>query len=295
MGCWAVRRGLLAGVTALAVVLSGAPAYVLAVEYVPTERPGNLTPSQLFSGRSLTPREAQAACGPAAAVAFARAVGRTISLDTAVAVAREVGWTPTYGMTGPWGQLSLLTRLKIPATLEVGVNQARIVRELQAGRPVIIRTGGRGTTDQPGHYFVAERYDAASGKFDLAQSAMVLRSAAGRRWFSMQEIGALGTGVPTHTLFLSPASATASAGSGVVAAMSVRPATPIGVGSLVVETGGLGARLRAAPGTDGRIVTVVADGTRLVDGGATQTVAGRVWQKVISGGTVAWIDSGLLK
>src|SRR4051794_35148006 len=47
----------------------------------------DLTPNQLFSGRTLTRAEALAACGPAAAVAFARAKGRAISLDAAVAAA----------------------------------------------------------------------------------------------------------------------------------------------------------------------------------------------------------------
>src|SRR5690242_19920827 len=52
----------------------------------------DLTPNQLFSGRTLTRAEALAACGPAAAVAFARAKGKSITLDAAVAAARGVGW-----------------------------------------------------------------------------------------------------------------------------------------------------------------------------------------------------------
>jgi hypothetical protein len=39
----------------------------------PSSGPTDLTPNQLFSGRTLTRAEALAACGPAAAVAFARA------------------------------------------------------------------------------------------------------------------------------------------------------------------------------------------------------------------------------
>ena len=285
-------RGAVAMMVAMFVWLGVAPAAATAAETRPAERPGNLTPSQLFSGRTLTAQEAQAACGPAAAVAFARAIGRTVSLDSAVAEARAVGWTATYGMSGPWGQLQLLRRLNVPATLEANVSATKIAREVQAGRPVIIRTSGRSAIE-PGHYFVAERYDAASGRFDLAQSALVLKSAAGRRWFTLAEITALGTGVPTHTLYLVPTVAPAPTSTGTMTAMSVRQATAIG--SLVVETGGLGARLRAAPGTDARVLASVADGTRLVDGGATQSVAGRVWRKVSTGGLTAWIDSGLLK
>jgi hypothetical protein len=281
---------------AMLVLLGVAPTSVSAIEAGPTERPGSLTPSQLFGGRSLTPQEAQAACGPAAAVAFARAVGRMVSLDRAVAEARAVGWTPTYGMSGPWGQLQLLRRLNVPATLEAGINVSRIAREVQAGRPVIIRTGGRSVLE-PGHYFVAERYDAVSGRFDLAQSALVLRSAAGRRWFTLNEITGLGTGTPTHTLFIAstgaPAAAPAPANTGSVTAMSVKAATSIG--SLVVQTGGLGARLRAAPGTDAKVIASVADGSKLVDAGASQSVAGRIWRKVSTGGVTAWIDGGLLR
>jgi hypothetical protein len=282
-------------VTAVLVMLGAATPSAAAVEVRPTERPGNLTPSQLFGGQKLTPQEAQAACGPAAAVAFARAMGRTVSLDRAVAVAREIGWTPTYGMTGPWGQLQLLQRLGVPATIEVGVSVGRVAKDVQAGRPVIIRTGGLSLT-QPGHYFVAERYDAATGRFDLAQSALVLKSAAGQRWFTIAEIASLGTGRPTHTLFLaapSQAVPTSAPSGTTVAAMNVGSATAIG--ALVVETGGPRARLRAAPGTDAAIVTSVQDGSRLVDAGASKTVAGRVWKQVRTGGVTAWIDSGLLR
>jgi hypothetical protein len=289
MVCRWAARGAVVMVATVLVMLSAIPPAVHAVEAGPTERPGSLTPSQLFGGRTLTPQEAQAACGPAAAVALGRAVGRAVSLDSAVAVAREIGWTPTYGMTGPWGQLQLLRRLGVPATLEVGVSVGKVAREVQAGRPVIIRTGGL-SLSQPGHYFVAERYDAASGRFDLAQSALVLRSAAGKRWFTIQEIASLGTGTPTHALYLIPSAPPTGAS---VTAMNVRGAAPIGM--LVVETGGPNARLRATPGLDGAIVTAVADGTQLVDAGAARTVAGRVWKQVSVSGTKAWIDSGLLK
>ena len=118
---------------------------------------GDLTPNQLFSGGSLTREEALAACGPAAAVAFARAKGKPVTLDTAVAYAREVGWTARRGMSGPSGQVSLLKSLGVQATLETGLDRGKIAREVQ-GRPVIIRAGGGG-----GHYFVAERLDPSAG------------------------------------------------------------------------------------------------------------------------------------
>ena len=64
----------------------------------------------------------------------------------------------------------------------------------------------------------------------------------------------------------------------------------------VVATGGLGARLRATPGTNGAIVGSVTDGTRLTATGASAVASGRTWKKVmIAGGSPAWIDAGLLR
>jgi hypothetical protein len=279
----------------LTALLFASPLEALAVEGAgsngvgqPAVAPGriDLTPNQLFSGRTLTRAEALAACGPAAAVAFARAMGKSISLDAAVAIARGVGWTADRGMTGPWGELSLLQTLGIPARLESGIDRAKIAREVQAGRPVIIRTGG----SDAAHYFVAERADGA-GRFDFGQSALVLRAAAGRRWFGIDEIGQLGVGTPTHAIFM------ADSASAVSSALSVA-STPINAGgrSRVVDAGGLGARLRAEPGPNGRIVGLVADGARLTDLGTSVVASGRTWRRVsIASGTTAWIDAGLLR
>ena len=288
------RRGtVLAALVVLAALLLAAPNAATAAERRPAERPGSLTPNQLFGGHALTAREALAACGPAAAVAFANASGRPVSLDRAVAVARTVGWTPAQGMSGPYSQVSLLQRLDIPVTIEAGVRTARIKQDLQAGRPVIIRTSGRGA-DVPGHYFVAERMDSATGRFDLAQSALVLRSSAGRRWYALDEIASLGTGAPTHAIFLAQ-----DAGTSVLAAASATPLRAVpnrAGGAYVVATGGVGARLRAAPGTSSAIVGSVKDGTRLAEAGASAVVAGRTWKKVtVGGGNPAWIDAGLLR
>src|SRR5215210_541766 len=128
----------------------------------------DLTPNQLSEGRTLSQDEALAACGPAAAVAFARAAGRAVTLDAAVGLARQVGWTAAGGMAGPHSLLALLQRMGVSASLDPSVDPAKIVRELQAGRPVIIRMVGQG-----GHYLVAERYDSQSGAFDFGQSAIV--------------------------------------------------------------------------------------------------------------------------
>ena len=265
----------------------------------------NLTPNQLTAGQALSYAEALAACGPAAAVALARATGRTISLDAAVVVAREVGWTAERGMAGPSSQVALLKRLGIGARLEAGIDRRVIASEVSAGRPVIVRTWG----DDRGHYLVAERYDASNGRFDFGQSALVLRLSAGRRWFALDEVSKLGVGSPTHTIYLAAAPATES-GTGTttrLSATSLGTSTPISAGrsvasgstdgpSRVVDAGGSGARLRAEPSTAAGVVGLVADGTRLTDLGATESAGGRTWRRVAdASGTKVWIAEELLR
>jgi hypothetical protein len=279
----------------VACVLLATPGVVTAAELSPSEQPGRLTPNQLFGGRALTTAEALAACGPAAAVAFANATGRAVSLDRAVAIAREVGWTPARGMSGPYGQMSLLQKLNIPATIQAGLDPAKIRSEVQTGRPVIIRTAGNGSL--PGHYFVAERLDTVTGRYDLAQSALVLKSAGGRRWFTLSEIGSLGAGAPTHTIYLATAPTVRAMTTIATPLTALATATTSATsGSRVVATGGTGANLRAAPGTTEKIIGALVDGARVTPTGATATVAGRVWQRVtLASGTAAWMDGSLLR
>jgi hypothetical protein len=150
----------------------------------------------------------------------------------------------------------------------------------------------------PGHYFVAERIDPSTGRFDLAQSALVLRSSGGQRWFSLDEIAALGTGTPTHAIYLAQGAGTSN-----VVAASAQPFTPVARradarmdGAQVVATGGVGARLRGTPGITGAVVGSVSDGTPLTVTGASAVVSGRIWKQVtVAGGSPAWIDASLLR
>ena len=67
-------------------------------------------------------------------------------------------------------------------------------------------------------------------------------------------------------------------------------------GSLVVATGGAGARLRAAPGTTSEVIGSVLDGTRLTATGVSVVASGRTWKKVmLAGGSPVWVDAGLLR
>lgn len=199
----------------------------------------SLTPDQFGSG--LSSEDAYAACGPAAAIAFARKNGRNPTMAEAVNLAKQVGWTPGQGMAGPASQVQLLEKMGVAAKLE-GVDGAKIAADVQRGNPVII--------DTPGHYFVAERYDAASGKFDWGNSARSLKASGGNTWYSVDELARLGMGAPRNAVYLdSPESPSPS----VVAGASPRPVAPPVPGADGTGSGSAGAdsaagQIGAAPG-----------------------------------------------
>lgn len=160
----------------------------------------SITPDQLKDGATLASWEAYSACGPAAAVAFARAIGQDLTLDQAVQAARMVGWTPWQGMLGPRSELALLASLGITAhqrgeSLDT-IDWDRVISDVQAGIPVMIVTSR--------HYYVAEGYDAATGKFDFGNSSAVLAAARKGRWFTPDELTWLGFGSPFATIHLGP-------------------------------------------------------------------------------------------
>jgi hypothetical protein len=98
-------------------------------------------------------------------------------------MAKGVGWTQEQGMAGPQSQVKLLQQMGVNATLTQGVDWGRVASETQAGRPVII--------DTPQHYWVAEGYDPASGRFNFGNSARVLKATGGRTWLTAQEMAAI--------------------------------------------------------------------------------------------------------
>ena len=180
------------------------PASAVAAEE--SNAPPSLTPDQLKDGRTLTVEEAHAACGPAAAVALARALGLDPSLDDAVGHARKVGWTAALGMSGARNQVHLLAYLGVAARLaeDEAVDWDAVVRHVRGGNPVILVA--------PDHYFVAEGHAEESGALDLGTSAAVLRAAGGRRWFAPEAIASLGMGRPSRAIYLSRPLATDPAG-----------------------------------------------------------------------------------
>jgi flagellum-specific peptidoglycan hydrolase FlgJ len=158
----------------------------------PSGRPaGPLVPDQLGDPQ-LSYAEAQAACGPAAAVAFARAYGREPTLREATDLAKQVGWTPDAGMAGPGSQLKLLTSMGVPARLEQGADWAKIQQDVQSGNPVTIST--------PAHYFVATDYDPVSGKFNFEKSGSVMSRQGGSEWMTPEQVMKISP--PQATLYL---------------------------------------------------------------------------------------------
>jgi flagellar protein FlgJ len=161
-----------------------------------TYTPETITPNQVQEGQAqgLSAEQALAICGPAAAVAFARANGRNPTLREAKELAEATGvWDVSVGMHGPASQVTLLEKMGVPATLEQGADWRRIAQEVQAGRPVIV--------DTPQHYFTVTAAHP-DGTFEFGQSAGVLKASKGRTRYRPEEIPTLGMGAPRASIFM---------------------------------------------------------------------------------------------
>lgn len=167
----------------------------------------NLVPNQ-FGDATLTPSEAVSACGPAAAVAFARRWGRNPTLREAVDLAKTVGWTESGGMNGLANQERLVKRLAaeqgvdIPVKTEYGPpNWDKVVHDAMTGNPVTVSTNI--------HYYVIDGYDPQTGKFHVGQSGLA-RKDINSAWASAADI-TRADGTPNGVLFVdSPLSQTSS-------------------------------------------------------------------------------------
>lgn len=154
---------------------------------------GDLVPDQLGDPQ-LSRADALAACGPAAAVAFARYTGRTPTVSEATNLARQVGWTAQAGMGGVANEQKLLTNMGIESTLDLSGDKNGVINTAWAGKPVIIST--------PQHYFVADSYDPQSGKLHVGASGTVMSNYGGGAWMTFEQIKAVGTGI-NGVLYLS--------------------------------------------------------------------------------------------
>lgn len=132
---------------------------------------------------------ADAFCGPSAAIWFAQRYGRTPSTLEAMNLAKEVGWNTDQGMAGVGSEVTLLNRLGIPAVQGLP-DTARIIREVQAGRPVIINT--------PGHYFQITGYNAQTGGFTFGDAVGRKAGAAGA---TLSQLSQFGFGAPDAAIY----------------------------------------------------------------------------------------------
>ena len=142
---------------------------------------GGLAPNQ-FGDAQLTKDEALAACGPAAAVAFARRYGRNPTLREALDLAKTTGWTPEGGMNGLGNEMRLLERMGVPHRLEAGdPNWDAVVHDALQGNPVILST--------PKHYWVIDGYDPEHGLFHVGNTGLARRD-VNKQWVKASEIAA---------------------------------------------------------------------------------------------------------
>lgn len=160
----------------------------------------DLTPHQINEtlGLGLSWDAALATCGVAAAVAFARANGRTPTFGEALDLAKRTGeWNQEVGMTrGSTGELALLKGLGVDAEVRP-LNEQEIATTVTAGQPVQINATGNG-----GHYYVAQGYDPATRRFDFGNSAAILKRSGGNTWYRLDELPGLGVGSPSQAIYL---------------------------------------------------------------------------------------------
>lgn len=139
----------------------------------------------------LTPSQASAACGPAAAAFFAKAYGRNPTLKEAYALVTQIQGSDPSGPNGTRGVGvlgSALESLGVPNETSSTVDWGRLANDAQKGTPGIVNIGPRGKF--PGHFFQIGGWDPATNKFNVGASGTVL--AGGKDWMTPEEMMALG-------------------------------------------------------------------------------------------------------
>ena len=141
-----------------------------------------------FGDRQLSNEESLAACGPAAAVFFAKANGRNPTLREAVDLAKGVGWNTSGGMPSAASEADLLTKMGVSGATSGAVDWSRLQTDALAGRPSIVNIGPNGKF--PGHFFQISGYNAQTGQFRVGASGKAL--AGGNEWMTAAQMLALG-------------------------------------------------------------------------------------------------------
>jgi hypothetical protein len=126
----------------------------------------------------LSPGDAMAFCGPAAALAFAQTYGRNPTIDEAKQLAQQVGWNAQQGMAGVASEVKLLNAMGVDAHATQGVDWSTVGQDASSGNPVII--------DTPGHYYYVDGYNAQTGQLHVGTSGTDLKG--GNEWMSPDQI-----------------------------------------------------------------------------------------------------------
>jgi hypothetical protein len=124
----------------------------------------------------LTLAEQYAACGPAAATAFAQHFGVNTTVKQTFDMARSSKlWKGE--MQGPESTAQLISNMGVPAKVEP-VNWERAVAEVGAGRPIIF--------DTRGHIYYADGYNPQTGAFHVGTSGTDTQG--GAEWMTPDQI-----------------------------------------------------------------------------------------------------------
>lgn len=147
----------------------------------------SLNVDQITAGTQagLSMAEAQAICGPYAAVLFAQATGRTPSLAQAKELAAAVGWTARAGMGGTGNFMSLLGRMGIQAVRQAATPE-NVNAALAAGNPIALST--------PRHYFVGSG-GTAQGGINVGATGSVMSRYGGTANMTLAQITEVGGGM----------------------------------------------------------------------------------------------------
>jgi hypothetical protein len=163
-----------------------------------------LTPHQFSWGMALDyPREVRAMCGPLTLYGFLKGIGRPISIDEALTVAKQVGWSSKDGMGGARGMdgikrtsgrdafLDMFKAYGIPLVVGSPPDWSAVTESLDRGVPVVIHIVGE-------HYALAQDYRYTANhqlQLDMGHTFTVFRSARekrdpaeGQRWFLIREL-----------------------------------------------------------------------------------------------------------
>lgn len=145
----------------------------------------------------LTPAQAQAACGPAAAAFFARAYGRNPTLKEAYSLITQIqgGDPAAAGVGGTRGVATVgaaLNKMGVGNEVYTGkdIDWGRLANNAQNGIPGVVNIGPQGKF--PGHYFQIGGYDPSTNRFNVGVSGTNLKNYGGKEWMTPEEMMALG-------------------------------------------------------------------------------------------------------